>query len=69
MSYCFFKVSTDFFSNSSRTATSFFTLASNSSAPLGGVVVKEAMLPLELGCWFHFFNFPIQFGSKFLKQQ
>lgn len=34
VSYCFFKVSTDFFSNSSRAATNFFTLASKSSAPL-----------------------------------
>lgn len=32
--HCFFNVSTDFCSNSSLAAISFFTLASNSSAPL-----------------------------------
>lgn len=48
VSYCFFSVSTDFFSISSLAATCFFTLASNSSAPLRGGERERAWLNC---CW------------------
>lgn len=57
VSYCFFKVSTDFFSNSSRAAINFFTLASKSSAPLKVEEENEAMLLLELSCWSIYLTF------------
>lgn len=49
-SHCFFNVSTDFCSNSSLAAISFFTLASSSSAPLRRAKGEKNGIKL-LTCW------------------